>query len=66
MSESIAHTILYELWYSIAETLFERVCIVTELDEEQKEALRSVVMRPNDFQIIIKNDSNSDSDSDFD
>uniref|UniRef100_A0A6C0BGT6 Uncharacterized protein n=1 Tax=viral metagenome TaxID=1070528 RepID=A0A6C0BGT6_9ZZZZ len=49
----MAHHILYELWYSIAETLFQRACTVTELDAEQIEALRKVMLRPNDFQIHI-------------
>lgn len=52
--EIIAETILYELWYSIAESIFERVCTITQLDEEQKEALRQVALRPNDFQIYIE------------
>lgn len=47
----MAEAILYEWWFSIAETLFERVCEVTELDEEQRAALRAVALRPNDFQI---------------
>jgi hypothetical protein len=51
--EAVAQTILYELWFSIAESIFERVCEVTELDEEQREALRTVALRPNDFQIQI-------------
>ena len=49
----IAHTILYELWYSIAETLFQRTISVVELDAEQIEALRKVMLRPNDFQIHV-------------
>lgn len=53
-TERIAETILYELWYSIAESIFERVCEITQLDEEQKEALREVALRPNDFQICIE------------
>lgn len=53
-SETIAKNILYELWYSVAETIFQRVCEVTELNEEQREALRSVVLRPNDFQVTIQ------------
>jgi hypothetical protein len=53
-NESIAHNILYELWYSVAETLFQRVCEVTELNEEQREALRNVALRPNDFQVKIE------------
>ena len=52
--EIIAENILYELWFSVAETIFKRVCEVTELDEEQKEALRQVSLRPNDFQILIE------------
>ena len=53
-NETIAKNILYELWFSVAETLFERVCRVTGLDEEQREALRSVALRPNDFQVSVK------------
>jgi len=52
-NRTMAHHILYELWYSIAETLFQRACIATELDVEQIEALRKVMLRPNDFQIHI-------------
>lgn len=52
--ETIAETILYELWYSVAESIFERVCMITQLDEEQKEALRQVALRPNDFQVHIE------------
>lgn len=53
--QKIAEQILYDVWYSVAETIFERVCKVTELDEEQIEALRTVALRPNDFQIVIEN-----------
>jgi hypothetical protein len=53
--EKIAEQILYDLWYSVAETIFDRVCKVTELDEEQIDALRTVALRPNDFQIVIQN-----------
>lgn len=52
--EIIAENILYELWFSVAETIFNRVCEVTELDEEQREALKQVALRPNDFQIVIE------------
>ena len=51
--EIMAHNILYELWYSVAETIFQRVCSVAELDEEQIEALRKAALRPNDFQIQV-------------
>lgn len=52
-NEAVAQNILYELWYSVAETLFQRVCEVTELNEEQREALRAVALRPNDFQVRV-------------
>lgn len=51
--ETIAQNIIYELWFSIAETIFEKVCEVTELDTEQISALRAVALRPNDFHVII-------------
>ena len=54
--EKIAERVLYELWYSVAETIFERVCEVTQLNEEQKEALRLIALRPNDFHIQINSD----------
>ena len=50
-TEQMATGILYEWWYAIAEEIFERVCKVTELDQEQREALRTVALRPNDFQV---------------
>lgn len=52
-TDRMARTLLYEWWYSIAEVLFERVCEVTELDDEQKQALRAVSLRPNDFHIHV-------------
>jgi hypothetical protein len=52
--EVVAEAILYELWYSVAETIFERVCEVTELDADQIAALREASLRTNDFQIKIE------------
>ena len=52
--ENIAQNIIYELWFSVAESIFKRVCEVTELDKEQIDALKSVALRPNDFQIEIE------------
>ena len=54
--EKKAEQVLYELWFSVAETIFEKVCEVTELDDEQREALRMVALRPNDFHIHIESD----------
>ncbi len=52
--QSIAQNIVYEVWYSVAETIFKKVCEVTELNDEQIEALKAVALRPNDFQIKIE------------
>jgi hypothetical protein len=52
--ESIAQNIIYELWFSVAESIFKKVCDITELNAEQIEALRAVALRPNDFQIQIE------------
>lgn len=52
--EQIAENVLYELWFSVAESIFKKVCDVTELNEEQIAALKTVALRPNDFQIIIE------------
>jgi hypothetical protein len=51
--EEEAQIILYELWFSVAEAIFHRVCVITELTEEQIQALQSVALRPNDFQIQV-------------
>lgn len=52
--ESIAENIIYELWFSIAESIFKRVCDATDLNQEQIDALKSVALRPNDFQVTIE------------
>jgi len=52
--DKIAENILYELWYSVAVSIFKKVCEVTELNQEQIDALKSVALRPNDFQILIE------------
>ncbi len=52
--EQISENIMYEWWFSVAEQIFQKVCEVTELNEEQIAALRSVALRPNDFQVVIE------------
>ena len=51
-----ARALLYELWISYAEKLLEKVIIITELSEEQANALRKVALRPNDFAITVEGD----------
>lgn len=63
-SHQLAENILYEIWYSVAESIFERVCEVTQLDEEQRAALRQIALRPNDFQIMIVDDESGDASGD--
>jgi hypothetical protein len=46
--------VLYELWFSYAERIFKRVVQITELDEEQENALRLVALRPNDFTVGMR------------
>jgi hypothetical protein len=53
----VAENVVYEVWYAFSEKLFQRIVEVTGLNEEQAEALRSVVLRPNDFIVqIVDND----------
>lgn len=59
VDEKIAESVLYDLWFSVAEMIFEKVCEVTQLDDEQKEALRLVALRPNDFHVQIESASDS-------
>lgn len=49
----VAENVIYEVWYTFSEKLFQRIVEVTGLSEEQAEALRSVVLRPNDFVIQV-------------
>ena len=51
--ERIASNVIYELWITFAEKLFERIVVATQLTEEQADALRRVVLRPNDFHVVV-------------
>ena len=46
---------LQSAWYILAEKIFKQIIDLTGLDKEREDALRSVVMRPNDFEIHIEN-----------
>ena len=54
--DRIATNVIYELWITFAEKLFERIVIATQLTEEQADALRRVVLRPNDFDVVVYDD----------
>ena len=51
MSDTRSAVLIGNLWYMIAQRLFDKVCTVTELDAERIEALRSIALRPMDFGI---------------
>ncbi len=46
---------LQSAWYILAEKIFKQIIDITGLDKEREDALRSIVMRPNDFEIQIEN-----------
>ena len=52
-TDGVIENVLYDLWFSIAESIFNKVCEVTELNHEQINALKLVALRPNDFHIVI-------------
>jgi hypothetical protein len=52
--EKQAESVLYELWYSYAERLLERIVEVCALDAEQELALREQFLRPNMFVIDVQ------------
>ncbi len=45
---------MQSVWYILAEKIFNDIVEITQLDEERATALRNVVLRPNDFEIKIK------------
>jgi hypothetical protein len=61
-----ARILLYELWISYAEKLLEKVIQITELNEEQANALRKVSLRPNDFIIKVEGDKEDEDEEEED
>lgn len=57
--ESIAENVIYEIWMTFSEKLFQRIVEVTGLNEEQADALRRAVLRPNDFVVHIIDDTST-------
>jgi hypothetical protein len=52
-----AKDLLYELWIQYAEKLLEKVIVITDLSEEQANALRRVALRPNDFIVLVEGET---------
>ena len=48
-----AREMLENLWYSICEKYFQRIVQVTGLDKEREQAVRAIVLRPNDFKVVL-------------
>ncbi len=53
VTEEKATQILENMWYILAEKIFNRVIEVTDLDKARATALRTVALRPNDFRVIV-------------
>jgi hypothetical protein len=49
-----AEGVLYELWYSYAERLLDRIVELCALDPDQELALREQFLRPNMFVIDVQ------------
>ena len=42
------------LWYSWGQRLVKDICRVYKLNAEQEEALINVLVRPNDWRVVVK------------
>ena len=43
--------ILEEPWFQYADRLVDKVSDICQLDKDQKQVLKTLAMRPNDFQV---------------
>ncbi len=59
-----AKDLLYELWIQYAEKLLEKVIVITDLSEEQANALRRVALRPNDFIVLVEGETMQETEDD--
>ena len=59
-----AKDLLYELWIQYAEKLLEKVIVITDLSEEQANALRRVALRPNDFIVLVEGEAIQETEDD--
>jgi hypothetical protein len=53
ISEQGAQDTLYEIWFHLSELIIEKIIKTTNLSEEQANALKLVMLRPNDFNIEL-------------
>lgn len=52
-ADQVAQQLLENLWYTVCEKYFQRIVQVTGLDKEREQALRAIVLRPNDFRVVL-------------
>jgi len=53
--DKIAENLIYDIWYTLSERLFEQIAKECNLSTEQRDALWHVLMRPNDYTLQITN-----------
>ena len=51
-AEERARMVLETMWLNICEQYFKRIVAVTQMDAELEQAVRNIVMRPNDFRVV--------------
>ena len=51
-TEERARMFLETLWLNVCEEYFKRIVSVTQMDAEVEQAVRKIVMRPNDFRVV--------------
>jgi hypothetical protein len=51
-TEERARMFLETLWLNVCEEYFKRIVAVTQIDTEMEQAVRKIVMRPNDFRVV--------------
>lgn len=53
-SNACALNALNNLWYIVAERIFQRVVTVTGLDEKRASALREIALQPALFDVVVE------------
>ena len=51
-AEERARMFLETLWLNVCEEYFKRIVAVTEMTPEMEQAVRNIVLRPNDFRVV--------------
>lgn len=51
--DKTAENLIYDVWYTVCERLFKRIVQECGLSKEQEDALWIVMMRPNDYRVVV-------------